>query len=118
VHSFNGIGVEDADLEFDIEVFNRRGRIPVDLLPIATDPFGNLLLLGMSGPRADKVYFWDHNTGGDDVTLIANSFDDFLALLRPLPDEMQVSPSEGTASTGPQSGRASSLPPEGTNNHG
>ena len=37
-----------------------RDRIPPDLLPIAHDPFGNLVCLAVAGPRSGWVYFWDH----------------------------------------------------------
>jgi SMI1/KNR4 family protein SUKH-1 len=36
------------------------GRIPDETIPIATDPGGNLILLGFDGPPTDQVYFWDH----------------------------------------------------------
>jgi hypothetical protein len=36
------------------------GRLPVSMIPIASDPGGNLLLLGVKGADERKVWFWDH----------------------------------------------------------
>lgn len=65
-----------------------RDRIPPDTLPIAYDPFGNIVLLGLHGDVRDKVYFWDHEREPDDqpdwsnIDLIADSFDGFMRGLR------------------------------------
>ena len=63
-----------------------RGRIPANLLPVALDPFGNLICLSVSGGERGKVYFWDHereagesdSPGYDNVYFVADSFRDFL----------------------------------------
>lgn len=69
-----------------------RGRIPPGLLPIAIDPFGNFVLLGLAGAAggaAGKVYFWDHEEepaqqpDWSNIDLVADSFDAFLAGLTP-----------------------------------
>ena len=64
-------------------------RLPVNILPIAHDPGGNLICIDAAD---GKVYFWDHEkevdyTVSDDsdysnLCLIANSFNEFLAGLR------------------------------------
>jgi hypothetical protein len=36
------------------------GRIPDETVPAATDPFGNLILVGFEGDARDRVWFWDH----------------------------------------------------------
>jgi hypothetical protein len=71
-------------------------RIPRDLLWIMDDPFGNAICLGLGGPYRGQVYFWDHEeepdpdewdgsvAGAENVTLLAASFTDFAAGLRPL----------------------------------
>lgn len=62
-------------------------RIPQGLLPIACDPLGNQVLLGVS-ERRGEIFFWDHEleTEADhewgNVSLVAKSFDDFLTMLR------------------------------------
>jgi len=64
-----------------------RGRLPVRFLPIAFDPFGNLICLSLSGDDRDAVYFWDHeleaNEDEDPETMpntyvIADNFQAFL----------------------------------------
>src|SRR3989442_1619 len=37
-----------------------KGRIPVGYLPIAIDPFGNLIVLRIATQNCGRVYFWDH----------------------------------------------------------
>lgn len=60
------------------------GRLPPDTMPIARDPFGNLVLLGLHGKCCGNVYFWDHEREPDgqpdrsNVELVADSFDRFL----------------------------------------
>lgn len=62
-----------------------KDRIPVHLLPIATDPFGNLILLDVGAKSVGSIYFWDHeneNSNGDawwnNISFIAPSFTDFV----------------------------------------
>lgn len=62
-------------------------RIPEGLLPIACDPFGNLLLLDLGGKVRGSVYFWDHEQESmdkptwDNISVVAQSFTDFLNTL-------------------------------------
>jgi hypothetical protein len=75
------------------------GRIPVDLLWIMGDPFGNAICLGVGGTHRGRIYFWDHEMEPDpdswdgqvdtagNVSLIAGSFAEFVAGLRPTSDE-------------------------------
>jgi hypothetical protein len=61
-------------------------RIPSGYLPIASDTFGNLLLLGVASRNAGKVYFWDHEEEQEiptlkNMSLVADSFSQFVALL-------------------------------------
>lgn len=64
-------------------------RIPDNLLPVAIDPFGNFVLLGLSGEHRGKVYFWDHEReparqpDWSNIDLVADSFDAFLRGLTP-----------------------------------
>lgn len=65
-------------------------RVPDNLLPIAIDPFGNFVLLGLAGEHRGKVYFWDHENepirqpDWSNIDLIADSFDAFLRGLTPV----------------------------------
>ena len=71
-------------------------RIPLELMWIMDDPFGNAICLGLRGKHRGRVYFWDHErepepdewdgqveTAGN-IRLLANSFTEFVAGLRPL----------------------------------
>jgi cell wall assembly regulator SMI1 len=61
-------------------------RVPPDLLPIATDPGGNLICLAIEGKNQGKIYFWHHedevgkgiHPTYNNVYFVANSFDDLL----------------------------------------
>ncbi len=68
------------------------GRIPIDLMWIMDDAFGNALCLGVAGALRGRVYFWDHEkapAAGDwngrarnrqsNVRLLAESFTEFVA---------------------------------------
>lgn len=62
-----------------------KDRIPPKLLPIASDPFGNLVLLDLGAKSVGAIYFWDHeneNPDGDpwwdNIAFIAPSFTDFV----------------------------------------
>lgn len=64
------------------------GRVPKSLVPIADDPFGNQICIGISGRWQGKVCFWDHEKENDSgrptskaVTQIAASFTEFLSNL-------------------------------------
>jgi hypothetical protein len=75
---------EDYNLLDNVDIF--RDRIPKGLVPVACDPFGNQILLGVN-ERHGVVFFWDHEleTGDDptwnNVSQIAPSFNDFLDML-------------------------------------
>lgn len=58
-------------------------RLPAELVPIAEDAFGNLIVMSNAGPNEGKVYFWDHEEETDPPTydnchLLADSFEEFL----------------------------------------
>jgi cell wall assembly regulator SMI1 len=78
---------EHSNLERNIKIMT--GRLPSDTLPIADDPFGNVVLLGLHGEIRGKVYFWDHEREPDDepdwsnIDLVAESFDSFMSGLKP-----------------------------------
>jgi hypothetical protein len=61
------------------------GRKPPALLPIATDPGANYVMLGIHGDVRGKVYFWDHDNEPQDeqdwsnIDLITDSFDAFMS---------------------------------------
>ena len=65
-------------------------RIPLELLWIMDDPFGNAFCLGLRGEARGRVYFWDHEEEQGPVSLaeaenvipLAGSFTDFVAGLK------------------------------------
>lgn len=71
------------------------GRIPEGLLWVADDPFGNAICVGLIHPHRGRVYFWDHEAEPDsedwdgqvetagNVTLLANTFSEFVSGLKP-----------------------------------
>ncbi len=70
-----------------------RDRIPKDTLPIARDWGGNLFLLGLHGKNTGKVFRWMHEEEADgekatydNVKLVADDFDQFVASLDDGPD--------------------------------
>jgi cell wall assembly regulator SMI1 len=78
------------DLRHELDVY--RGRVPPSLLPIAFDPGGNLICLGLSGEHRGVVYFWDHELEAEEdeeadfrnVYFVADSFSRFLDSLTAL----------------------------------
>jgi cell wall assembly regulator SMI1 len=80
---------EHSNLERTIRFM--RGRFPPDTMPIASDAFGNKVLLGLDGKIRGKVYFWDHEREPDgdadwsNIDLVADSFDSFMSGLKPTP---------------------------------
>jgi hypothetical protein len=62
--------------------------LPLRLVPIASDPFGNFFCLSVLGKDAGKIYFWHHEEAykgkprrdvpDDGVFLMADSFEKFL----------------------------------------
>lgn len=80
---------QQTDLFHRLEVY--RERIPADLMPIADDPGGSLILLGVRGEQREKVWFWSHDYEVDEgetpdyrnVGFVAPDLDAFLTLLHP-----------------------------------
>jgi cell wall assembly regulator SMI1 len=87
VDVFRSLGEGSLELTKAVRAFH--GRIPIGMLPIATDPFGNEVLLGLDAARRGQVFFWLHDLPPeyeetDPATLgfVAPSFDEFVASLR------------------------------------
>jgi hypothetical protein len=54
-----------------------------EILPIGSDPLGNLICLDLSSPGLEKVILWVHDTAGKQIRLVANSFEEFIDSLSP-----------------------------------
>jgi hypothetical protein len=65
--------------------------LPDDLLPVASDPFGNMICLAVSGSNLGRVYFWDHEGEAERsksieesrCRLVSKSFKEFLSSFVP-----------------------------------
>jgi hypothetical protein len=87
---------ENFNLLMNIKMYEE--RIPQNFIPIADDPGGNLVLISVKGPDRGKVYFWDHEMEADEgekpdysnLTLIADSFDEFINSLHELEDVQEI----------------------------
>lgn len=89
VRVFFGVDVDDwEDLKHYYALYE--DRIPKQMLPIANDDGGNLILLVLNSLEKGKVYFWDHNEESEDdepptndnIYFVANSFTEFLENLK------------------------------------
>lgn len=91
VHHFLRVrgGDESESLEYAADVF--AGRVPSGLFPVARDPGGNLICIGvLGGAFESQVVFWDHEGEADvgeepvgsNLTLISMDFSSFLSGLR------------------------------------
>ena len=72
---FFGLWQKHADLNY--ELLAHRDFIPPGTIPIAADPFGNLVLLEVTKPNRGRVWFWNHERSGtpkEAVSLLASSF--------------------------------------------
>jgi len=80
---------------FFVDYRDMQKRIPSNFIPIASDVYGNRILLAVKNPDRGKIFFWDHELEADDgevpdysnLTLIAPDFQTFLNSLRPEEDE-------------------------------
>lgn len=76
---------------FFLQFKNMIERMPDNFVPIASDVYGNRILLAVKNPDRGKIFFWDHELEVDDgevpdysnLTLIAPDFQTFFDSLRP-----------------------------------
>lgn len=85
---FFGLWQKRADLNY--ELLAHRGFIPEGMIPIASDPFGNAILLEVSRPNRGRIWFWDHERSDQPekaVSLLAKSFTEFTGSLVAVDDD-------------------------------
>ena len=78
-------------LKYKYEIYSGAGRIAKEMLPIATDAGGNLVVLAITGEQAGRVFFWNHEVEGladnsastEHLASVANSFEEFCDGLGP-----------------------------------
>jgi hypothetical protein len=74
---------DDADYGISSNWKTYNDRIPPAFFPIATDAFGNLILLSCRDEDRGAIYFWDHEKESDVPSMtnmfrVANSFSEFV----------------------------------------
>lgn len=75
IHIMYGIHNKLEDnLENILKIF--KNRISSSILPIADDPNGNIIGIGISENNFDEIFFWNHEL--EIVTKISNSFKEFI----------------------------------------
>lgn len=74
----------------DIPATMERMDLPKGTYPVAYDSLGNYLIIDQS--KGDAVFFWDHEIE-DNLIKVANSFDEFLDMLKPDASDEDVDPS-------------------------
>lgn len=94
IRGFYGIG--DVKLSFnsiELEQWTEKGY-----LPIASDSFGNYIVIGLNNDRSGKIYFCDHEKGNR-ATCVADSLKEFLPHCRSeeISDEARLSIEEREA---------------------
>lgn len=52
--------------------------MPTDLFPIADLPGGDLICIGKSNDKQNKIYIWFHEMDGENVFLVSDSFGNFI----------------------------------------
>ena len=82
VDKFLGLGVGEHS-NLDDYTSSYKERIPIDFLPIAHDPGGNLIIIGISGEFQNKIYFWDHeyeteSPSLENICFVSESLTEFL----------------------------------------
>ncbi len=79
------------DLGNFIRTYADQDRIPHDLYPIGVNDGDDLILMGGEGPRFGRIYYWFHELESPwdqppterNVFPVADSLDEFLAILKP-----------------------------------
>ena len=64
MHYFYSIGDTYNDFEVYLDIYDL--RLPEEFIPIGNDGAGNAILLGISEPHYDHIYFWDHEQEVDE----------------------------------------------------
>ncbi len=86
VNRFYGLG-EGGYYDLEKTLQGAEDYVPAGHLPIAEDSAGNLICMGIGGPAAGNIYFWDHEGPQNDdpanLIRLADDFDRFLDSLLP-----------------------------------
>lgn len=92
VRTFFGLTPDfENSLAYYFKIYVMANRIHGDMLPIAKDYGGNVVVLAIKGPRVGEILFWNHELEGieqepslvEHLIPVASSFADFLGGLLP-----------------------------------
>ena len=89
INRFNAIHSEkEYNLLAKFQYYQDQKRIPTNMLPIADDPFGNIICMSLSRDDYGSIYFWDHELEVErpqfeNIFFISYSFKDFIDNLKP-----------------------------------
>lgn len=74
----------DDNIESLYKFFIEAGRLPIGMLPIAYDPFGNMVCIDLNAEKYGSVYFWDHELEFEEnnLSVISNDFETFISILK------------------------------------
>jgi hypothetical protein len=67
ISRFYSIGDTKNSLSKYIDILE--GRIPSNFIPIANDPSGNIICLGIQNEYYENIFFWDHEQENDDADM-------------------------------------------------
>lgn len=86
IHHVYGLNVGPDFQRLDLMFKIYTGRVSKSVLPIADDPFGNLICIGINNDIYGKIYFWDHEkehnyNDTQQMEELSTSFTDFLLTL-------------------------------------
>jgi hypothetical protein len=84
ISRLHGIDCQEPDLERTFRFFASQNRIPPNHLPVATDPFGNMLLMSLCPETRGEIRFWDHEREhlGPDHPLPLVAFEGLFEILK------------------------------------
>lgn len=82
IDSIYGLNNDENKINDKIKFY--KDILPVDLIPIADLPGGDLICIGMKGDKQNKIYIWFHEMNGENVFLVSNSFGNFIKNFKPI----------------------------------
>ena len=87
-HFFGLTEKTDKSLSYKHEIYVSAKRMLGNMLPIACDPGGNIIVISVSGDDKGSIYFWDHEQEGagaspsyENLSLVSKSFSSFIDAL-------------------------------------
>ena len=84
VQLFLSLGDQHSEnIKQDYNYYLGEGRILEGIVPIAYDPFGNLICLSLVEETYNQIWFWDHELEEeeDNLFFVAKTFNDFIKIL-------------------------------------